>query len=202
LFFLSLLSPLCNSWRERREKILEIHRSFGDDTIDTVGKIWTRLIQRYQGRSPTMIEVHHMSCSKKNELWHIWTSRVAYFGHRSWPSLVSLHFSCLYLSNGISDVVIRVSACFQDFFISSLVFLFHLSFYCKLCPPIFNFGESLIWHLWLFKPFYFSKFFCTMLFLSIFLVLKYKNTLFKWARKIQDMTLNKMIHTHTQRTKK
>jgi hypothetical protein len=186
LFVLSLLSPPCNLWRERREKkILKTHRSFGDNTTNTVGKIWTRLIQRYQGRSPTVIEVHHKSRPKKNELWYICTSRVAYFGHCSWPFLVSLYFSCWYLSNDIGGVVIRVSACFQDFFISSLVFFFLLSFYCKLCPPIFNFGESLIWHLWLFKPFYFSKKFCTMLFYPFFLVLKYKNILFKWTRKIQ-----------------
>ena len=94
----------------------------------TVRKIWTRLIQRYQRRSPTVIEVHHKSRPKKNELWYIWTSRVAYFGHRSWPYLVSLHFSCWYLSNDIGGVVIRISACFQDFF---------YFFPCFLLSPFF-----------------------------------------------------------------
>jgi hypothetical protein len=54
--------------REERKKILKTHRSFGDNTTNTVGKIWTRLIQQYQGRSPTVIEVHHKSRPKKNEL--------------------------------------------------------------------------------------------------------------------------------------
>lgn len=123
------------------KKILEAYRSSDNNTTNIVRKISTRQIQHHKGKSPMMNEVCHMSYSKANEPRHIWTTRLALSSYRSWPSLM-LDLFCRYLSNGTSNVIIRISMCFYDIFFSFLAFFSLPFFYCKLCQSSFNFGEN------------------------------------------------------------
>ena len=113
LYFFSLLSPPSNLWRKKREKskkinkkILKAHQSSGDDTTSTVEKISTRQIQQHQERSWTVTGVCHISHSKTNEPYHIWTTHVTQSSHRSWPTLVLLDSFRRYLFNGTGCVII------------------------------------------------------------------------------------------------
>ena len=72
------------------------------------------------------------------------TARVTHFCHRWWPSLVSLNLSRRDLFNGIGGVIIEVSICLQNLFLSFL-FLSPLSLYRILCLSILQFERVHIW---------------------------------------------------------
>jgi len=88
--------------RERKEKKLEAHQNSDDNTINTVEKISTRQIQRYQER-----------LLKKSEPQHLWTAHMAYSVHFLRPSLVFLDLSYRDFFNNTNDVIIRVSMCLR-----------------------------------------------------------------------------------------
>jgi len=87
----------------------------------------------------TVNRVGHTSCPEVSRLTCLWTARVAHSGHCWWFFLESLVSFCQYLFNSISDIIIKVSVCFQNlfYFISlSLSLLNYVSF------KIYNLKES------------------------------------------------------------
>jgi hypothetical protein len=67
-----------------------------------------------------------------------WSTRVAHYDHRSWPSLMLLDSSRWYLSNSTNDVIVEISVYLRDLFLFFLISLSLLSLYCKSCQSIFR----------------------------------------------------------------
>jgi hypothetical protein len=83
-----------------------------------------------------VIEVCNMSHPKANEPWHIWTARVAHYGHCYWPFLVLLD-SSLHIFPMVPMVSSSKFWCVSEVFSLSLSLSLLLLFFIVNCVNLF-----------------------------------------------------------------